>query len=252
MIKILKKINHLINIFGLDLKKIFSLIYIPRYILEYIKFSIATGKLVKINPILTDFYDMAGNAKGHYFYQDLLVSQFIFKDNPLNHLDIASRIDGFVAHVASFRKIEISDIRNLESKIENIHFTQIDFTSNLLNAKKYQSISCLHAIEHFGLGRYNDKIDIMGHLKGFFNIIELLEQNGKLYISFPISNYPRIEFNAHRIFHPNDIFEWDGCKKLKLSRFDYIDDSGELNKNSNTNHVKDTKYGCGIYTFVKI
>ena len=115
MIKILKKINHLINIFGLDLKKIFSLIYIPRYILEYIKFSIATGKLVKINPILTDFYDMAGNAKGHYFYQDLLVSQFIFKDNPLNHLDIASRIDGFVAHVASFRKIEISDIRNLEN-----------------------------------------------------------------------------------------------------------------------------------------
>ena len=252
MIKILKKVNHLLNIFGLNLKKIFSLIYFPRYILEYIKFSKASGKLVKINPILTDFHDMAGNAKGHYFYQDLLVSQFIFKDDPLNHLDIASRIDGFVAHVASFRKIEISDIRNLDGKIDNIHFTQIDFTSNLLNAKKYKSISCLHAIEHFGLGRYNDNIDIKGHLKGFLNIIELLEQNGKLYISFPISNYPRIEFNAHRVFHPNDIFNWNGCEKLKLLRFDYVNDEGDLIKNTNTNDVINMSYACGIYTFIKI
>ena len=32
------------------------------------------------------------------------------------------------------------------------------------------SISCLHALEHFGLGRYNDPLDPNGHLKGFNNI----------------------------------------------------------------------------------
>ena len=28
------------------------------------------------------------------------------------------------------------------------------------------SLSCLHAIEHFGLGRYTDPIDINIHIKG--------------------------------------------------------------------------------------
>lgn len=252
MIKILKKINHLLNIFGLNLKKLISLIYLPKFIIDYVKFISISKKFVSINPVLTDFFENAGNAKGHYFHQDLLVSQFIFKDNPINHLDIASRIDGFVAHVAAFRKIEVSDIRNLNNKIDNIQFTQIDFMSNFSNIKKYQSISCLHAIEHFGLGRYNDQIDVNGHLKGFLNITNLLEESGKLYISFPISNYPRTEFNAHRVFHPNDIFNWNGCEKLKLLRFDYVNDEGDLIKNTNTNEVNNMNYACGIYTFIKI
>ena len=252
MIKILKKINHLLNIFGLNLKKLISLIYLPKFIIDYVKFICILKKFVSMNPVLTDFFENAGNARGHYFHQDLLVSQFIFKDNPINHLDIASRIDGFVAHVASFRKIDVADIRKLNNKVDNIAFTQIDFMSNNSNNKKYHSISCLHAIEHFGLGRYNDPIDIDGHLKGFKNILNLLEKKGKLYISFPISNYPRIEFNAHRVFHPEDIFNWKGSKNLELLRFDYVDDFGELIKSSRTDCIKNTKYGCGIYTFIKI
>ena len=252
MTHILKKIANLLSIFGLNIRKLISLIYFPKFLMEYLKFSIYTKKLHKINPILTDYYDTAGNVKGHYFHQDLFVSQLIFNDNPLNHLDVASRIDGFVAHVASFRKIEVADIRDLDHKIDNIQFTKIDFMSNFSDIKKYESISCLHAIEHFGLGRYNDQIDLNGHLKGFFNITNLLEKEGKLYISFPISNYPRIEFNAHRVFHPNDIFNWNGCEKLKLLRFDYVNDEGDLIKNTNTNDVINMSYACGIYTFIKI
>ena len=48
------------------------------------------------------------------------------------------------------------------------------------------SISCLHALEHFGLGRYNDPLDPNGHLKGFNNMVKMLKRGGKLYISFPI------------------------------------------------------------------
>lgn len=251
MFKLLKKIYVFLNIFGLNLKKFISIIYFPKYIKDYLRFTFYSKKLIKIHPILTDFFDAAGNAKGHYFHQDLLVSQLIHLDSPLNHLDIASRIDGFVAHVASFRKVEVADIRNFDEDIENIKFTQIDLMSDFLSDKKYDSISCLHAIEHFGLGRYGDKIDIKGHLKGFGNIIKLLNTNGKLYISFPISDSPRIEFNAHRVFDPNEIFQWPGCENLRLTRFDYVNDDGKLIKNSNTNEIKNLKYGCGIYTFAK-
>ncbi len=251
MIKILKKISNLFSLFGFNLKNFISLIYLPKFIKDLLKFSIISKKIHGINPILTDFKDKAGNTKGHYFHQDLLVSQFIYNDNPDKHLDIASRIDGFVAHVASYRKIDVSDIRKIENTIENINFKQHDFMGEIFSKNKYPSVSCLHAIEHFGLGRYGDKIDINGHLKGFSNIIKILDIGGKLYISFPISDKPRIEFNAHRVFHPNDIFRWDGCEKLELVRFDYVNDGGMLVKNSNPNDIKNIRYGCGIYTFLR-
>ena len=112
-------------------------------------------------------------------------------------------------------------------------------------------MSCLHAIEHFGLGRYGDRIDPEGHLKGFSNLVKILAKNGTLYISFPISNKPRIEFNAHRVFHPNEIFEWDCSDKLEMIRFDYVDDEGVLINNKYPTDIDDIYYGCGIYTFYK-
>ena len=36
------------------------------------------------------------------------------------------------------------------------------------------SISCLHAIEHFGLGRYGDPVDVLGHVKALDNIRKAL------------------------------------------------------------------------------
>ena len=78
--------------------------------------------------ILFDYSDNAGNYKGHYFHQDLLVANFIYEQNPKRHIDIGSRVDGFVAHVASFRKIEVIDVRSLtKSKHKNIQFRQMDF-----------------------------------------------------------------------------------------------------------------------------
>ena len=41
--------------------------------------------------------------------------------NLKRHVDIGSRLDGFVAHVASFREIEVLDIRPLKvNKHKNI------------------------------------------------------------------------------------------------------------------------------------
>ena len=78
-------------------------------------------------PIFTDYDDQAGSATGHYFHQDLLVASFIHNKNPLRHIDIGSRIDGFIAHVASFRSIEVMDVRDLKGTgHENISFIKAD------------------------------------------------------------------------------------------------------------------------------
>ena len=117
-------------------------------------------------PVLFERFAESGNVKGHYFHQDLYVAKRIFNACPKKHLDIGSRIDGFVAHLAVFREVEVLDIRPLTSSVQNISFRKADlmkFQENLLNY--CDSISSLHAIEHFGLGRYGDKIDVQGDKK---------------------------------------------------------------------------------------
>lgn len=213
-------------------------------------------KISKMFPILRDKHDASGIISGHYFHQDLLVAQKIFKNNPERHIDVGSRTDGFVAHVASFRKIEVIDIRPLDSKINNISFLQADFMkSDEVPLEITDSISCLHAIEHFGLGRYNDPIDANGHLKGLDSIYRVLKANGKFYFSTPIGPQ-RIEFNAHRVFSIRYLLSLFK-EKYVVDSFSYVDDKGSLHQNVDLNDSSvennfNCVYGCGIFELTKI
>ena len=140
-----------------------------------------------INPFVADRFESGGTAKGHYFHQDLHVAKLIFDSNPKKHVDISSRVDGFVAHVPVFREIEVLDIRPLNNKFSNIRFKQGEVMSLPHNMSNYcDSISSLHAIEHFDLGRYGDPIDYYGHLKAIQNITTMLKPKGVFYFSVPI------------------------------------------------------------------
>lgn len=207
-------------------------------------------------PIGTDRKAESGSAKGHYFHQDLLVAQSVFSNNPEKHIDIGSRIDGFVSHVASFRRIEIFDIRPLSSNIPAIKFSQLDLMAKLDQAMigYTDSLSSLHAIEHFGLGRYNDPIDANGHLKALDNIYLILKERGRFYFSAPIGPQ-RIEFNAHRVFCLKYLLELFQ-DKYTLVNFSFVDDDGNLHRNvtldsKNVSSNCGCFLGCGIFEFKK-
>jgi SAM-dependent methyltransferase len=207
-------------------------------------------------PCFEDRFQESGTASGHYFHQDLFVAGKIFKNNPIKHVDIGSRMDGFVSHVASFRQIEFVDIRKLSTQIDNIHFIQGNMMDDNLNLKDYcDSISCLHALEHFGLGRYGDRIDYQGHLKGWNNIYRILKKKGKFYFSAPIGKQ-RIEFNAHRVFSMSYLLKMiEG--RYQIDSFSYVNDAGDLIKNAaiNENSINNNfscRYGCGIFELTKL
>jgi SAM-dependent methyltransferase len=229
---------------------------LPSFIGQTKEFARLGGKIDGVFPILFERLETAGSATGHYFHQDLLVANFIHKDKPQRHLDVGSRIDGFVAHVAAFMPVDVLDVRPLPSTgHSNIQFIQADLMGEMDPnwTEQYDSISCLHAIEHFGLGRYGDSLDPQGHIKGFQNLLKLLKPGGKLYISFPIATETVIEFNAHRKFNPIDIVNWPtNGNQIHLKRFDYVDDTGDLHQDVSllTQSLK-LNYGCGIYTFQK-
>ena len=206
------------------------------------------------NPCLDDKYDNAGTWDGHYFYQDLYVAQKVYENNPVKHVDIGSRIDGFVTHVASFRKIELLDIRKMTSNIPNVTFKQIDLMDEKNIPSDYcDSISSLHALEHFGLGRYGDKLDPDGHLKGFKNITKMLKPGGAFYFSVPLGPQ-RIEFNAHRVFSLSYLRDWLSADYDVVS-FAYID-NGVLHQNVSLTDelIKNNcgcKFGCAIFELRK-
>ena len=211
----------------------------------------------KVYPCLADKYENSGDFMGHYFHQDLLVAQRIYMVNPRVHIDIGSRIDGFVAHVAAFRKIRVFDIRPLgDIPVSNVQFSQVDMM-NPLEEKYYDycdSLSCLHALEHFGLGRYGDPVNFNGYLIGLDNIDAMLKKNGALYLSVPIGPQ-RIEFNAHRVFSIKFLLDYF-LPRYKLNRFSYIDDSGYLYEDVELDELNilsnfDCNYGCGIFELLK-
>jgi Caenorhabditis protein of unknown function, DUF268 len=227
------------------------------YIYSLIIFRVKLKKKTKFyfRPILHDKYLESGVMKGHYFHQDLFVAKKIYENCPVNHLDIGSRTDGFVAHIAVFRKINILDIRNQSSNVENIVFKRADLMdANFQIEEIYDSVSCLHAIEHFGLGRYGDSLDVDGHLIAFKNIHKIISKNGKFYFS-TLFGYPRIEFNAHRVFELSFLFNW--VKEFyEIESFSYVDDSGDLHKDvylkeSDLENNLYQNYACAIFILVK-
>lgn len=239
---------------GVDFKKVRNVRFIPRYIKQIHDFK-KNEQIDSLFPCLSDWNEQSGGASGHYFHQDLLVAQKIFKNNPNYHLDIGSRVDGFIAHVASFRKIDVMDIRLQKNHSENINFIKGDLTR--INKKKfnsYDSVSCLHTIKHIGLGRYGDNIIPNGYKIAIENLKNIVKKNGILYLSTPIGKNERIEFNAHRVFNINTILKL--FNDWELLSFSYVDDFGNLHKNINLNKLDlsnnyNLNWGCGIFEFKK-
>ncbi len=211
----------------------------------------------KLYPCLTDRFTEGGSASGHYFHQDLLVARRICINNPQRHVDVGSRIDGFVAHVASFRQIEVIDIRPISSNVTNVVFKQADMMAPVPESLKgyCDSLSCLHALEHFGLGRYGDPVSYGGYLLGLEALYQLLKKGGKLYLSVPIGSQ-RIEFNAHRVFSIEYLLE---CFKDKyaIDMFSYVGDDGDLRENialakPDVDRNFGCTFGCGIFELTKL
>ena len=256
----MKKIKNNLRIFhiffcsiGFNFKKMLNIFFIFKYFKNLIEFKFKGGRINKFFPILGEHTENSGNFDKQYFLQDIIVAQYIYKNNPSKHVDFGSRIDGFVANVASFRKIEVFDIRDNHINIENIKFHRLDLTKINNSFHDYaDSLSCLHTLEHIGLGRYGDNIDPDGYKLAFKNLLKILKNNGTLYLSFPISNLRKVYFNSERVFNPFEILNLG--HNIKLERFDIINDNGEVNLNFDINNLKNKNfiYSCGIYTFRKI
>ena len=260
----LRSAYRLLALFGVDPRKsIHSVKGLPAYFRDLRALKGQIGSAVREFPFgrpypcLGDRFADGGSANGHYFHQDLLIARRINLYDPHRHVDVGSRIDGFVAHVAAFRAIEVIDIRPLPNNIPNVTFRQADLMAPLQESliECCDSLSCLHALEHFGLGRYGDPVIYDGYILGLNNLHRMLKKGGKFYVSVPIGPQ-RIEFNAHRVFSVSYLLEcFSG--KYRIDQFSFVDDRGDLHENTpiapgNAQNNFGCMYGCGIFELTKL
>jgi hypothetical protein len=201
-------------------------------------------------PILTDWGDSAGAIGGHYFHQDLWAARKIRERMPEQHIDIGSRIDGFITHLLVFMPVTVVDIRPIKSTVSGLTFFQDDATELArFPAGSIDSLSTLNVAEHFGLGRYSDPIDPDGCFKFMKALERVLAPNGRLYFSVPCGR-ERVEFNAHRVFAPQTIL--DSFPGLQLVSFSAVGDDGNFYEDAEPSVVAKSEFSCGLFEFTKV
>ena len=257
MKKVLARIYWILTAqFGIDPRKTFrSLRGMLRYVRDLFRFRSGYTGCLELLPCLHDWYEEGGTTKSEYFWQDLLVARNIYEANPEKHVDIGSRVDGFVAHVASFREIEVFDVRPITVRIPGVIFKQADLMKPVTGMQGYcDSLSCLHALEHFGLGRYGDPIDPKGFERGLINMAGLLREDGVFYLSVPIG-IDRVEFNANRVCDPRVIVNLAAANSLQLSALTVIRQGSRVEElapdEKQLFDLASQRYALGIFTFVK-
>lgn len=209
-------------------------------------------------PMLADYRETAGNVDGHYFLMDILMAREVAKRRPGKHFDIGSRIDGFISHLLALGiDTTVIDIRSLceinAGEGIKLNFIQADATNlNNIPDCSIESLSALHSIEHFGLGRYGDAIDPKAHLKVVHAMTRVLTAGGYLYFAVPVGKEEKLCFNAHRICYPLTIIEYFSELKLEkmclLHEMRFYEYSIEELQEEKFGDVIG-EYDCGLFIF---
>lgn len=233
------------------IKKIIRILLSPFVFFDYLKFKKFNDKRFSLK--ISDFYPcikdktVKTNFDAHYIYHTSWAARKVKEINPKIHTDISSSLY-FSGIVSAFVPVNFYDYRPADLKLSGLiskhaDLTKLDFGDNSIN-----SISCMHTVEHVGLGRYGDLIDSQGDIKAINELKRVISRDGSLLFVVPVGR-PKIEFNAHRIYSYEQVIEY--FKGLTLKEFSLITDSGNFIENAKIDLVKEQKYGCGCFWFIK-
>lgn len=183
----------------------------------------------------------------HYTYHPAWAARILAQTKPSYHVDFSS-ILSFGSIVSAFIPIKFYDYRPADLRLSNWESGFADLTNLPFETNSQSSISCMHTVEHIGLGRYGDALDAKGDLKAIEELKRIVKPGGDLLFVTPVGR-SRIEFNAHRIYGYQQIIDY--FLPLRLVEFSLIPDVGGIINNADPELVMKQNYGCGCFWFKK-
>lgn len=183
----------------------------------------------------------------HYVYHPAWAARIIQKINPKKHLDISSTLH-FSSIISAFIPVDFYDYRPAKLNLNNLQSKRCDLNKLAFNDNSINSLSCMHTIEHIGLGRYGDAIDPDGDLNAISELKRVCSVGGNLLIVVPVGEQ-KIAFNAHRIYNPHHFLSY--FSGFKLQEFALVTDDQQFINNAELDLGANQKYGCGCFWFIK-
>jgi SAM-dependent methyltransferase len=225
-----------------------GLLFLPRYFAHWIKYTRSADDenldILDLRPCLGDWRHCTP-FDAHYFYQGAWLARKLATTKPLKHVDIGSSaltVGVLSAHVETL----FLDYRPLRVNLSGLESISGDILNLPFDDNSLSSVSCLHVLEHIGLGRYGDPIDPQGSLNAARELQRVLARSGQLLVSLPVGR-ERVCFNAHRVYAPASVVKM--FPELRLVEFSYVDDGGTNHECRRVEEADECEYGCGMFLF---
>jgi len=197
------------------------------------------------------FEDTAGTYfDAHYIYHPAWAARILAETKPASHTDISSTLH-FCSIVSAFIPVDFYDYRPARLQLSHLASGKADLAALPFPDQSVASLSCMHVVEHIGLGRYGDALDPGGDQKAMRELTRVLAGGGSLLFAAPIGQ-PKIIFNAHRIYSYRQVVE--GFQGLKLHKFSLIPDNAleaGMIEEATEDQAGRQSYGCGCFWFKK-
>ena len=230
----------------------FAYLYIL-YIFDYYKFfKINDSRFaLKWRNRHIQLYDRYGITKidRHYIYHPAWAARILALTNPKIHIDISSTVN-FCSLVSAFIPVKFYDYRPTRIELSGLQCDREDLCNLTFENESIESLSCMHVVEHIGLGRYGDPLSVDDDIKAMQELTRVLAVGGNLIFVVPIG-VPIIQFNAHRVYSYDMIISY--FKSLKLKEFSLVtmDSDKGIIKNASKEQADLEHYACGLFWFVK-
>ncbi len=229
-----------------------NILLAPKLVLKYVTAwrryrNLPGSEPLRFRDSFPQFFDAVRSTPfdAHYFYQAVWATERIAQIRPSRHVDVGSDVD-FVGTLTTHVPVMFIDIRPLHARLPRLLSVAGSILALPFGSGTIESVSCLHVVEHTGLGRYGDPLNPAGTRLACGELARVLAPGGNLYFSTPVGE-PRVCFNAHRIHSPAQIrdYFWD----LDLVEFSAVDDGGNLLVNVECAAMERASYACGLFWF---
>ena len=129
-----------------------------------------------------------------YFYQDTWAARKIFELKPKHHVDVGSSVKT-MGILSQFVPITMVDIRPIQLKLKGLNFIKGSILNLPFKDRSLESISSLCVVEHIGLGRYGDDIDVYGSEKAIKELKRVVKEGGVIIFSVPVDKQNKVYFH---------------------------------------------------------
>lgn len=186
----------------------------------------------------------------HYIYHTAWAARILAKTRPQEHVDFSSCLY-FSTLVSAFIPMRFYDYRPVALALPNLEVGHADLLRLPFPDDSIPSLSCMHVVEHIGLGRYGDPLDPEGDLKAIAELKRVTAEGGDLLFVVPIG-HPKLMFNGHRIYSHEQILSYfSGLDLVEFTLISEHREGGGLIPNPPPEFVSREQYGCGCFWFRK-